>query len=379
MAQAVLTAVARQSGRDRWLAWRNRLLASRRFQRWASAFPLTRPVARRDERALFDLTAGFVFSQILVACVRLRVFDILADGPLPVSALASRTGLSEPAALRLADAATSLRLLQRSGADKFVLGRLGAVMVGNTGIAALLEHHAALYSDLADPVALLRAESTSTALADYWAYGRTQRPSDLRRGDIAGYSHVMSESQSLIADDVLDAYRFERHRCLLDVAGGDGSFIARAAARAPQLQLMLFDLPAVAALARERLAVAGLGRAQVFGGDFALDPLPTSADLITLVRVLHDHGDDKVHVLLRAAYRALPRGGTLLVAEPMADTRGGESVAAYFNFYLLAMGDGRLRSRGELTRMLRAQGFSAIAEAPSAASQHVRILMARRN
>lgn len=370
--------MTQQSWRDRWLARRNRLLASRRFQRWASTFPLTRPIARRDERALFDLTAGFVFSQIFVACARLRLFDLLADGPLSISEIASRTALSEPAAARLLDAAASLRLLQRVG-DRFALGRLGAVMVGNAGIAALLEHHSALYEDLADPVAMLRAEPATSSLADYWAYGQAQRPSELRSADVTGYTDVMSASQSLIADEVLDAYQFDQHRRFLDVGGGDGTFVRRVAQRAPQLQLMLFDLPAVAALARQRLDAAGLSRAEALGGDFTRDPLPTGADLITLVRVLHDHGDEKVRVLLRAAHRTLPSHGTLLVAEPMADTPGGESIAAYFSFYFLAMGDGRLRSKGELTRLLHSEGFSSVTEARSAAPQHVRVLMARRN
>ena len=42
---------------------------------------------------LFDLCAGFVYSQILLACVRLHLFEILAEGPLTVATLAGRTGL----------------------------------------------------------------------------------------------------------------------------------------------------------------------------------------------------------------------------------------------------------------------------------------------
>jgi len=41
---------------DRWYALRDRLLADPTFQRRATAFPLTRPIARRRARALFDLT-----------------------------------------------------------------------------------------------------------------------------------------------------------------------------------------------------------------------------------------------------------------------------------------------------------------------------------
>ena len=46
--------------RDRWGQFRARLVANPAFRQFASSFPLTRPVARRRTRALFDLAAGFV-------------------------------------------------------------------------------------------------------------------------------------------------------------------------------------------------------------------------------------------------------------------------------------------------------------------------------
>ena len=63
--------------RERWLAFRNRTVARPAFQRWAAGFPLTRGIARRNTRALFDLCAGFVYSQTLFACIRLDVFGAL--------------------------------------------------------------------------------------------------------------------------------------------------------------------------------------------------------------------------------------------------------------------------------------------------------------
>ncbi len=62
--------------------FRNRKVSDPAFRRWAGRFALTRPIARRQANALFDLTAGFVYSQILAACVRVDLFDILANGPL---------------------------------------------------------------------------------------------------------------------------------------------------------------------------------------------------------------------------------------------------------------------------------------------------------
>ncbi len=65
---------------------------ARRSGAWAAAFPLTRPIARRRTRALFDLCAGFVYSQILLACVQLQLFDILAERPATAAALAPAWG-----------------------------------------------------------------------------------------------------------------------------------------------------------------------------------------------------------------------------------------------------------------------------------------------
>lgn len=348
--------------RDRWARWRDRLLTRPGFRRWAAGFAPTRPVARRHARALFDLVAGFVYSQVLLACVRLRLFDLLADGPQRLDALAPRLGLPEAQAERLLDAAVALRLAERRAPRRYGLGPLGAAMVGNDAIAAMVEHHAALYADLSDPVALLRGELREPALAGYWPYADADAPATLGADRVAAYSALMSASQPLVADEILDAYPFARHRCLLDVGGGEGRFLVAAARRVPGLRLQLFDLPAVAERARARFVAEGLAdRAEVHGGDFLADALPRGADVATLVRVVHDHDDDAVLRLLQGVRRALAPGGRLILAEPMADTPGAEAMGdAYFGFYLLAMGRGRPRTAAGLASLLAAAGFESV-------------------
>lgn len=345
--------------RDRWFDLRDRWLASPRFQRWAVRFPLTRPIARRRARALFDLCAGFVYSQVLLACVQLRLFEVLADGPQPVERLAVRLGLAPDRAARLLDAACALRLVDRRSADRYGLGDLGAALLGNPAIPAMVAHHRLVYADLRDPVALLKGAAGATALAGYWRYAGADRPDALSAAEVAGYTELMAASQPLIAAEVLDAYRLERHRCLLDVGGGNGAFLAAVAAHVPELRLMLFDLPPVVEHARACLAAAGCAaRTTITGGDFLGEPLPPGADVITLVRIVHDHDDEDALALLRTVHAALPAGGTLLVAEPMAGTRGAEPIGdAYFGFYLLAMGQGRPRTAARLQELLHAAGF----------------------
>jgi demethylspheroidene O-methyltransferase len=369
---------ARASLRDRWIAWRNRRLADPAFQRGAAGFLLTRFVARRRARELFDLCAGFVYSQVLYACVRGGVLEALRAGPLEVAELAARAELPLEAARTLLDAAATLHLVESRADGRYELGVHGATVLGAPAVAAMIEHHAVLYADLADPLALLKGGTRPTALQRYWAYAATQQPRDLEPGDVAAYTELMSRSQPLVAEDVLDAYPLRRHRVVLDVGGGDGTFLAALAARAPHVHCVLFDLPPVAARARERFAAAGLaGRAEAVGGDFRVDALPRGADLVTFVRVLHDHDDATVRSLLRAARGALADGGRVLVAEPMAGTRGAEPMGgAYFGLYLFAMGHGRPRTPAELGSMLGEAGFSAIREAPTAQPLQTRVLVA---
>lgn len=347
---------------DRWFDLRNRLLASPTFHRLATAFPLTRPIARRHSRALFDLCAGFVYTQVLLACVRLRLFDILAEGALPAAVLAERLALPPEGARCLLEAAVSLALVERRSGERYGLGQLGAALRGTSGLAAMIEHHALLYADLADPVALLRGERrAATALARYWPYAGAERPAALAASEVADYSALMAATQaSFIAGGVIAAYPFGRHRCVLDIGGGEGVFLSAVARQHSHLRLILFDLPAVAERAQGRFSAQGLdARAQAVGGDFKTDALPQGADLATLVRVLHDHEDDDALAILRAARRALPRDGTLLIAEPMAATPGAEPVgAAYFGFYLTAMGRGRPRRFDEIIQLLGTVGFA---------------------
>lgn len=345
--------------RETLVGWRNRLLGSAKFRRFAERFPVLRRIARREAAAMFDLCAGFVYSQILFACVRLGVFEFLADGPRAARDLAHQARLPRESALRLLEAASALDLVESLGGERYALGPRGVIVLANPGIAAMIEHHALLYQDLADPVALLRDPDVPTRIGRYWAYARNPQARDLAPHEVADYSALMALSQPLIAEQVLAAYPVERHRCVLDVGGGEGAFLLAVARHTSTPRLMLFDLPGVAERARQRVKDAGLAaRVHVVDGDFFKDALPIGADLVTLVRVIHDHDDAQALELLRAVRRCLPDHGTVLLAEPMAGAPDAERVgAAYFGFYLMAMRSGLPRTPETLCALLLAAGF----------------------
>jgi demethylspheroidene O-methyltransferase len=366
-----------------WGAWRDRLLASPRFRRWTTSIPGLRAISRRQSRRLFDLVAGFTYSQTLLACVQFDLFSRLQGRTLDLATLARECAMPIQSAEILVRAAVALDLLEWRARDQVGLGMLGAVMVGNEALHALVRHHQTVYQDLIDPAASLRDPARPTRLRAYWAYAQ-QADLDAGRSlpsnQVAEYSSLMAASQALIAEQVLDAYDFSRHQVVLDVGGGLGAFLTEVAHRHPRLALHLFDLPAVAAIARQKLSEQGLSeRITCHGGSFFDDALPRGADLVTLVRVAYDHPDDRVLTILRAIRDVLAtKGGHLLLAEPLAGTPGAEAVGdAYFGLYLLAMGKGRARSAQGLSELMRAAGFVDIRQLPTRLPLQTGVLLAR--
>jgi demethylspheroidene O-methyltransferase len=368
--------------RERWLLLRNRMLSNPQFQRWSMRLPLLRGTARYHANAMFAVITGFVNTKTLTAAVDLGIIAALARAPESTRGLAVVAGLAEPAMQRLLAAAAAIDLVEALPGDRWTLGQRGAALSSNPGALAMIEHHKLFYTDLADPVAMLRRGRGGGDLAAFWSYaeaaGRGEPAASAAEDEATrAYSALMAASQPMVAEQVLDSFDFSRHRSLLDIGGGHGAFVREVATRHPGLQLALFDLPPVAARAREILAAQSLPHIVAHGGSFRDDPIPGGADLITLVRILHDHDDAVVLALLKAVRAALPPGGALLIAEPMAGTRGAEAMGdAYFGLYLWAMGSGRPRTAAAYTEMLQAAGFARVHERRTGLPMVTRLLVA---
>lgn len=345
--------------RQWWIGWRNARIADPRFRRAMLRLPLTRPVARARAARLFDLIAGFTYSQTLFALVETGVIERLADGPATADSLAGIAGVPAEAMVDLLAAGAELALVERVG-EVWMLGEDGAALAGDPGLVAMVAHHRLLYADLADPVAVLRRPGGG-GLADFWAY----RGND----DAAGYSALMAASQPMVAAQVLDAYRFDRHRRVVDMGGGTGAFARALKARHPAIDVAVLDLAQVTSVAGE--SADTIGR---ISGDLIAGPLPRGHDCATLVRVLHDHDDGPAATMLRNIGDSLPAGGTLVLAEPMAGVRG---VGAYFTWYLRAMGQGRPRTPARIGAMLDEAGFARWAPRPTALPLVTSIIVAR--
>ena len=262
------------------------------------------------------------------------------------------------AARLLSAAAVAAIWPTRRRGGRFGLGALGAALLGNPGVAAMVEHHAhALRTTCAIRWRCCAARPARRALAATGPMPR-RRPAALPRRAVAAYTALMAASQPLIAE----------RRCSTPTRFAAPSLPARSRRRRRQLPrrgrgartrtcaCVLFDLPPVAERARGRFAAAGLADRASGGRRQFPDRRAARGRRHRLAGPRgprpRRRGGAAPSCAPRAA-RCAP-GGTLLVAEPMAGTPGAEPIAdAYFAFYLLAMGSGR-PAADELGALLRA-------------------------
>lgn len=328
----------------------NKRVSDPSFQGKVANHPLLRRFARRDQRALFDLMAGFTYTQVLLAAIRLDLYGQLLDGPRRPEAL---LGLPKEGMEVLCRAAASLGLLKAKRDGTFALRRLGVLAGSVPGLAEMIEHHSLLYSDLSDPIALLE-KSKPTEMAAFWPYvfgaeGRAVNPDQAKR-----YSKLMGDTQALVARETLSRISLAGSQSLLDIGGGFGGFLTQTGLKYPDLKLGLFDL--------EVVTNAAPARFEKHPGSFRSDPLPSGYDAHSLIRIFFDHQDDTVKTIASKSYEALSEGGQLIISEPMAG--GGEAPHrqgdCYYALYCHAMQTGRVRRPKEIAQILGDVGFQRI-------------------
>ena len=364
---------------DRLAEFRNRLISNPAVRHKLQKIPVIQNVANKSAERLFAICAGFIHSQVLLFCVRVGLLERLARRAAALEELSADLGIEASRLEKMLRAATALRLVERRSDGAYRPGMLGAALADNDGLKALILHHDALYRDLEDPVAM--AESAQpTRLAQYWAYSGSTQPAAASDGSVTPYSAVMGASQRMIAEHLAGLDVFAGSRRILDVGGGDGTLAIEIARHHREAQLTVADLPAVCEIAQARVAAAGLSdRIGSVGLDFFRESLPIGHDTACLVRILHDHEEQPVQALLRAVFAALPAGGRLVIAEPMAaDGSAGRLIDAYFSIYLLAMGQGRPRTRSHLKTLLEGAGFEAVRRHFGVAPTIATVLSARR-
>lgn len=165
------------------------------------------------------------------------------------------------------------------------------------------------------------------------------------RGFIDAMHDKALNAPALIANEI----PLDKHKRLLDVGGGPGTYSLEWVRVNTNLTATVFDIPPVLEVAKDYIARYELkDRVNTLGGDFTKDSLPEGYDLILLANVLHMYDADSASALVNKAAKALEPGGRLIIHGFGPDAGGTTplmDVVFSLNIGMLTDGDAPIRFR----------------------------------
>jgi hypothetical protein len=186
---------------------------------------------------------------------------------------------------------------------------------------------------------------------DVWTH-RRQHPELGAEFDLA-----MRSNTSTITADLLAAFDVGQYTTIVDVGGGNGSFLAAILAAHPASRGILFDLPHVVAGAAPVLEGAGVtNRCEVVGGSM-FEVAPSGGDAYLLKAIIHDWDDTESITILRSCRAAMAIGATVLLVERYLGPPNETLSAKLSDLNMLVNPGGRERSEDEYAALLEAAGF----------------------
>jgi hypothetical protein len=317
--------------------------------------------------------ADYVVPLALRAVCELRVADHLAAGPRPVEELAAATGAHAP----------SLRRALRALACKGIFTEVSPGRFGLTPMAQLLRGDHPL--SVRDAYPLLPADLAAWSRVDHTL--RTGQAAFPHAHGVAYYDHLATDPDAsarfdrsvhaqnrLVLRTLLSAYDWAGCGTIVDVAAGNGAFLAGLLARFRSLRGVVFDLPHVVAGAPAVLESAGVAERCVIVPGNVFDTVPAGGDTYLLKTILHDWDDERAGAILRGIAGVMPSRGKLIVLEALLPDGDQFHIGKLLDLHSLVTVAGPDRGLAELESLFTAAdlALSRVVHTPSLAIMEVR-------
>lgn len=300
--------------------------------------------------SLMGLARGWMEPRVLLTGAELDLFTLLSREPLTAEQAAARLGSDLRALTIVLDALAAMELLAKRdgvyGCEPSVAVWLSADSPQT--VLPMLLHFAHIFHNWAQLTDRVGRPASAAP------------PEEERLRAFIGAMHVVSQAN---AGEMVAVAPPGGATRLIDVGGGSGSFAIAYLQASPTLRATVFDRAPVVAMARERLASAGLlDRADVAPGDFYADELPGGYDLALLSAIIHQNDHEQNVALYGKCFRALVPGGRLVVRDHvLSPDRTQPKAGALFAINMLcATPGGNSYTFAEIRAGLEAAGFEAV-------------------
>jgi ubiquinone/menaquinone biosynthesis C-methylase UbiE len=312
-----------------------------------------------------SLATGYWSSAALLAAVKLRIFDLLADGPKTAEQSAQSLHGDLRAVSMLMDALAAQNLIERSAEPG------PATYSNNAAVGAFLVSGKPGYMGSA---IIWAAEQYAAwgSLAETVLSGCPAVKPELHLGEDPEMTRTfvlgMQNRAIGIARGVVHFLDLDGCTSLLDVGGGPGTYSVLLAEKYSNLNATVFDLPDVIKVARELIASSpAADRVTTRPGNAVKDEFGDAEfDAVLFSGVLHQMSPDTIRAMLKKAKRALKPGGRVIICDILLDsTRIKPEFATLFGLQmLLTSDDGHVPSVQDIKQWLARAGFNSIGDRP---------------
>jgi hypothetical protein len=264
-----------------------------------------------------DVWAAPAF-RLVVAALRLEVFDTLEGRSLRASDIALQINTDERGTAMLLETLVGLRYLKRDG-DRYrntTMTRKWLLKSAEVNLAPYLMFWGALMeSRWGDFEETLRSGQPAVNLYE-WIEDEPEVSRYFQEGMIA---LARFTGGAVVNKLTVPAGK----RRLLDIGGGHATYSILFCQQYPELTATVLDSPQALRTGREAIASAELeGRIAVQAGDFLVDEGGTGYDLALIFNIIHGFSPETNTTLFRRALSTLKPGGQVVVMEQLSDGGG---------------------------------------------------------
>ncbi len=303
---------------------------------------------------LLEISGYYWKTCTLHAGVKLGLFTAIGDKPTGAPELAKILEADERGLAMLLNALTAMGLIEKTGEKYANTPTAGPLLRKDSPryIGFMIMHHHHLVSSW-------------SRLDEAVKSGKPVRGRELFEDEVERESFLMGMFNIAMgtAPLVADHMDLSGRRRLLDLGGGPGTYAIHFLLKNPELTATIFDLPTTRPFAEKTVQRFNLEeRIDFQAGDFSVDPISGTHDLVWLSHIVHGEAPEDCRKLLKKAVSALAPGGMIMIHDFFLEkNRAAPLFPTLFSLNMLACTPGgQSYSEAEIRKMLEEAGVKEI-------------------
>jgi len=259
---------------------------------------------------MIELFTRYIPTRVIYIAAKLGLADQISDNGANAQDLAAKLNVHPDALYRVMRVLAGLGVLRQDENDRFFVTPFGDTLRQNSAQSVrdyAIYSHEFIYERFGKIMDSVR--TGEPVIGDFFAnlHAHPEQEAIFLAGS-GNKSRIETAA-------IISAYDFSQCGRVIDVGGGNGSFLSGVLTACEELSAVLFDQSAAIEVAK-----AGRGgplpRCEFVAGSF-FEFVPSGGDTYILKRVLDDWPDEKVLQILANCRKAMSGDARLLIIEPL--------------------------------------------------------------